>query len=106
MINLSLKCKCLFYLLGDVINQDHSMAVLVKDPGDRPEVFLACRVPELKLDVFFVVDTHDVVSEFDADGHSVLFLKFFLDEAAEHAGFAYARVADDDYFEESVVLDF
>lgn len=83
---------------GDVVHKQSPDGAAVVGTGDRPEVLLPGRVPDLQFDVF-VAHFYGFCAEFDADCHVVGCAHFVLDELQHHAGFAHACVADYDEFE-------
>ena len=60
------------HLRSYVVHEYHSVASLVKNSGYAPETFLACCIPNLKLDDVLIVDPQNIVAEFNTDGHVVL----------------------------------
>ena len=71
--------------------------------GDGSESLLAGGVPDLELDVF-VVDVEGFEAEVYADCCHVVLGELVVGETEEETGFADGGVADDDVFEEVVVL--
>jgi len=78
--------------------------VLIKQPSDRSEAFLSCGVPYLKFHVSLATHDHSEVAEFDADRHVVLLFEDLVNEASQDATLAHTCVADDDHFEQGVLL--
>ena len=74
------------------------MSIFVETFGDVFESLLACGVPDVEAD-FFVVDLGAFDFEVDADGGEQVGLVCVLAVAHQDAGFADARVADDEVLE-------
>lgn len=73
----------------NVVDKEGTNGTSIVRTSDGAEVFLSCRVPDLKLDVF-VVDRDSLGSEFDSDGHIVSDSGLVLDELEYDAGFAHS----------------
>lgn len=87
---------------GDVVDKESSNGAPIVRSGNRTEVLLASRVPDLELDVF-AADLDSLCPEFDTDCYVVSRPRFIFDELQHHTRLADARVADHDEFEEVVI---
>ena len=54
----------------------------------------------------FLIDSHQVVAEFNANGNIVRVVEFAFHESHKNRRLAYSRVAYDDHFEKAVIVDF
>lgn len=88
----------------DIVHQDDSVTALVEDACYVSERFLACCVPYLQLNQMLLVYAHQIIAEFDTNRDIVLVIELALHEPHEYGGFADSGVANDDDFEEAVVI--
>lgn len=84
---------------GDIINEQRPCRASVVRPRDRPERFLARRVPDLQLDGL-VVDRDHASPEFDANSQIMDGLKPLVRELQQQARLPNTCVSDDDVLEE------
>ena len=78
------------------------MRLLVEDFGDGAELFLACRVPDLQLEVA-LLDFEEARPEIDSHRHIMLGIKLVLCQAGQDARLPDPGVAENDELEEFVV---
>lgn len=91
-------------LAAGQIEHDHrSQRPIVVGFGDSSESFLAGGVPDLASDVD-IVDFDDFGWKFDANSRFLIEKEGMVDELRDEVGFADAWVAQNDYFEEKVIL--
>lgn len=86
-------------VLADVVDEQSAHGAAIVGGGDGAVALLARRVPDLGLDGLGV-DGDAAGRELDADGGFAVEVEFVAREAREQVGFADARVADEDDFEE------
>ena len=78
------------------------MRLLVEDFGDGAELFLACRVPDLQLEVA-LLDFEEAGPEIDPHRNIMLGIKLVLRQAGQDARLPDTRVAENDELEELIV---
>lgn len=71
--------------------------------GNRAETLLSSRIPYLQLE-YFILDPDEIGTKFYPYCHIMIIFEIVLHEALQDAGLAYTGVADDDDFEEGVVV--
>lgn len=79
------------------------MGSAVVRAGDGPETFVACSVPDLQLDLISP-EREGLKSEVDPDGGEEDLAEFVIGVSDDDGGLADTRIADEDYFEEIMVL--
>ena len=91
--------------IRDVEADKHRVRVLIEQPSDGAEALLTSGVPDLKLHVGLSAHDHSKVAEFDPDGHVVLLFEDLVNEAGQDTTLAHTCIADDNHFEQGVLLE-
>ena len=73
-------------------------------PGDRPEAFLPSSIPDLETHGEIILAFENFRPEFDTDGGVAIMLEKSINKPGEDAGFADRGIANEDEFEEVVVV--
>lgn len=79
--------------VGEIKDQEDTLAAPVVGTGDGPKAFLPGRVPDLELDIF-VINLDGLEAEVNSDSREVVLRKLVFDEAHQDSRLAHARVAD------------
>ena len=75
---------------------------MVEVASDGAEGLLACRVPNLELDVSLLPNNHPKVSKLHPNSYSLLFFKGLLCQSLQNASLPYSSLPNDYNFEEDV----
>lgn len=89
--------------VGEIEDEEDTLAAPVVGTRDGPEALLSSRVPDLELDVF-VINLDRLEAEVHPDRRQVVLGELVLDEAHQDGGLAHTRVADDHCLVEVVEL--
>ena len=76
------------FLRCNVIYEYDGMRPLIKNSRDGSESLLTSCVPNLELNDVLVVYSHDIVSEFYADGNVMLIVELVVYQPGQNAGFS------------------
>lgn len=85
------------------ISEDNAHGSSVVGLGDGFELLLPCGVPYLQSD-FLIMDEYGFDFEVDADSSEVWGHEIVVAEFEEHIGFADSAIADDEQFDEVVIV--
>ncbi len=87
---------------GDVIHEQGANGTSVVWPGNGPEIFLACSVPDLQFDIL-ILDRYGLGAELNSNGYIMGGAGFSLNKLKNDTGLAHPGVSDDDELEEVMV---
>eukprot|EP00612_Vaucheria_litorea_P004569 CAMPEP_0171462820 /NCGR_PEP_ID=MMETSP0945-20130129/6706_1 /TAXON_ID=109269 /ORGANISM="Vaucheria litorea, Strain CCMP2940" /LENGTH=192 /DNA_ID=CAMNT_0011989425 /DNA_START=166 /DNA_END=745 /DNA_ORIENTATION=+ len=93
------------FLARDVVHHDYPVGPSVIGTGNGSEPFLTRRIPNLQFNRLFV-NFNGSEAKIDADGADVTLCEGVVGESQEEAAFPDARIADQNEFEEVVVIAF
>ena len=88
--------------LCNVKDEEDAIATLIEVSGDWAERFLACRIPNLKLDVGLFAHNHAEISKLNSDSDPVLLFECLARESFQNASLADACIAQDHDLEEDI----
>ncbi len=88
--------------VGDVVDEHDAHRAAIIRRRDRVEALLARRVPDLQLDLL-AIQIDGLHLEVDANGRDERGVERVVGEAAQYAGLAHARVADEQDLEQVVI---
>ena len=88
--------------LRDVKDKKDTIASLIKISCDRSERLLACRIPNLKLDIRLLTNNHTKIAKFNSNCDPVLLFKRLACQSLENTGLADASITQDYNLEEHI----
>ena len=89
--------------IGNVEDEEDTLAASIVCAGDGSEPLLSGSVPDLKLDAF-IIDGEGFEPKVDSDGGQIVLWELVLYESDKNSRLSDSRVANNDSFKKVVVL--